>query len=115
MTANKAQPLFTDAIRTGESFALEVAMRFAGLPSVNSVKQVIYRTQCIARHLSTGATLQLGDVTANVPVGNGHYMALLPDVTFPQPGVYRVKVVVSLQNVAAESSCFKIPALQVIN
>ncbi|WP_146141293.1 hypothetical protein [Stenomitos frigidus] len=115
MVVDKNSPIFPDALQTTEPFALEVSMRFTGLTEVNQEKQVAYRVQCLARNLATGATDILGDVTAHVsPSNNSAYKVLLPSLLLPQPGAYRLKVFVTLQQAPATLGQFKVPMLQVI-
>lgn len=115
MIADPTRPFFPDAVRRGEPFAMEVSMQLAGLTATTLIKQVAYRAQCVARNLSTGATVQLGDVTANVPLNNrSSCKALFPEVTLQQPGIYRLKVSVTLQDASDTAGYFKVPMLQVV-
>jgi hypothetical protein len=115
MVADKNSPIFSDAIQTTEPFALEVSMQFAGLTETTPEKQVAYRVQCLARNLSTGATDHLGEVTAHVSLAsNSTYKVILPSLLLRQPGTYRLKVLVTLQQAPAAFGHFKVPMLQVV-
>lgn len=114
MTADKIHPLFASAIQMGEPFALEVAMQFAELAET-TLKQTAYKVHCTARELSTGLTDTLGEITAIVSLADNTYKVLLPELMLPRPGIYRLKVFVTLQNALEKSSsCFKVPMLQVV-
>lgn len=116
LVADKTHHLFPDAIKAGEPFVLEVSLKLAGLVAAKVAKQQLtYRTQCYARHLSTGAVINLGDIVTNVAMGSqSSYIALLPDMTLRQPGAYRLKVLVTPQSPSASSASFKVPMLQVM-
>jgi len=114
MIANKTRRLFPGSIQTGEPFTLEASMCFSGQPTGVARKQLVYRAQCQAHNLSSGITTDLGDTIANVPIGNqASYTALFPDISLQQPGAYRLKVCITLQNAVAVPACFKVPMLQV--
>jgi len=115
MVANKTHRLFPSSIKAGEPFTLEASMCFSGLPASFARQQLVYRAQCQAHNLSSGVTTDLGDTIANVPIGDkASYTALFPDLSLQQPGAYRLKVLVTLQNAVAVPACFKVPMLQVI-
>jgi hypothetical protein len=115
MVADKTSPSFPGAIHTAEPFALEVSMQFAGLPEADQQNQVAYRVQCLARHLATGETNSLGDVTAHISLANdSSYSVLLPSLRLLQPGLYRLKVLVTLQDAPTALGHFKVPMLQVV-
>lgn len=115
MVADKNSPIFSGAIHTSEPFALEVSMQFAGLPEVDQENQVAYRVQCLSRHLATGETDSLGDVTAHISLANDSSCSvLLPSLRLLQPGIYYLKVLVTLQHVPTALGHFKVPMLQVV-
>ena len=114
MTADRHSPIFSDVIQTSAPFALEVSMQFAG-STTPLEKPIAYRVQCLARHLATGTTDSLGDVTSQVALANhSTYEVLLPSLRLRQPGTYRLKVLVTLQQASAASDSFKVPMLQVV-
>ena len=115
MVADKTVPIFHDSIHTTEPFALEVSMHFAGLTESCPEEQVTYRVQCLARNLATGATHNIGDVTANVSLANDStYKVLLPSLRLPEAGSYRLQVLAMLQDAPATFGRFKVPLLQVV-
>jgi hypothetical protein len=115
MTADKICPLFPNAIQSDEPFVVEVFMKFAGLTDISQRKQMAYQIQCIARNVSTGATVNLGDVTANVtPSDDSVYKVVLPTTILPHTGIYRLKILVTLQNSPAILAYFKVPMFQVV-
>lgn len=77
-------------------------------------KQWVYRIQCRAKHLGTGQTFCLGDLQANVPLcRNALYSAVLDNLSFPSPGIYRMQVCLTSETLPALPAVFKIPCLQV--
>ncbi|XGV95159.1 MAG: hypothetical protein ACAF41_20720 [Leptolyngbya sp. BL-A-14] len=125
MVADQNSPIFPDAIQTIEPFALEVSMHFTGLTDTGLAdtrltgahqgNQIAYRVQCLARHLATGETDCLADVTAHVSRSDdATYKVLLPSLLLQQPGTYRLKVLVTLQHSPAALGQFKVPMLQVV-
>jgi SMI1 / KNR4 family (SUKH-1) len=115
MVADRAQPLFSETISRGEPFVLEVSLHM--LDSVKerlAEQQLVYRAQCIAHHLSTRLDTALGDLTTHISGGHqSTYTAQFPEARLQQPGLYRLKVWVTLQNIAVAPGYFKVPVLQV--
>jgi len=116
MVADSDYPLFGEAIETSEPFTLEVLMRVIGAdPAEQENRQLIYRAQCFAHHLSTQSDTCIGDITIHTPVqATSVYVALFPEIRLQQPGIYRLKVWVTVQNAAATPGYFKVPLLQVV-
>lgn len=115
MTVVPHSPLFSDTIQTAKPFALEVSMQFVGLTDAHQGKQVAYRVQCFVYNLATGATESLSDLTTSVSLGDRScYSVLLPSLLLRQPGLYRLKVLVTLQQAPATLGQFKVPMLQVV-
>ena len=116
MVVNQAQPLFTDTIQRGEPFALEVSLNVGGDDSPSLAEQpLVYRAQCVAHHLSDQLDTDLGDITTHVLGGNqSTYTTQFPEARLQQPGLYRLKVWVTLQNMTASPGYFKVPVLQVV-
>ncbi|PZU96457.1 MAG: hypothetical protein DCF32_21645 [Leptolyngbya sp.] len=115
MVADKASPIFSDAIHTTEPFALEVSMQLAGLTAADQEKPVASRVQCLARHLATGETDSLGDMTAQIAPANGStHHVLMPSLRLLQPGFYSLKILVTLQHAPTALGHFKVPMLQVV-
>jgi hypothetical protein len=115
MIADKHNPIFSRAIEADEPFALEVLMQFTGLTDAPLQEQIAYQVQCVAYDLSTGLTTTLAEVAANIPVSDDTvYKAVLPELMLPNSGIYRLKVLVILQNALETSSYFKVPMLQVV-
>lgn len=115
MVADKASPIFSDAIHTTEPFALEVSMQLTGLTEADQEKPVASRVQCLARHLATGETDSLGDMTAQIALANGSiHHVLMPSLRLLQPGLYSLKILVTLQHASTAFGHFKVPMLQVV-
>jgi hypothetical protein len=116
MVVNQTHRLFQAPVAVGEPFALEISIQFAGLTMAELEKQpIVYRAQCYARHLFTRTTINLGEIEANVPFSKrSSYTAFLPEVSLQQPGVYRLQIVIMLQDRPTTSGCFKVPMLQVM-
>lgn len=115
IVVSQTQPLFSDTIQRGEPFTLEVSMSVVGsAPARRLDQQVVYRAQCVARHLSTRLETDLGDITAHLAEGNqATYTAQFPIARLQQPGLYRLTVGVILQNISASPGYFKVPILLV--
>jgi SMI1 / KNR4 family (SUKH-1) len=110
---DKAHLLFPDAIQQGEPFTLEVAMHV--VTQANLAEQpLVYRAQCVAYHLATHTHTLLGDISLDLPGDRIFHTTLFPNVTLPQPGMYRLKVWVMLENISALPSYFQVPMLQVV-
>ncbi|MBE9138492.1 SMI1/KNR4 family protein [Nodosilinea sp. LEGE 07088] len=116
MVADRAQPLFPGTIQSGEPFILEVSMNVVGEARASlAEQQLVYRAQCVAHHLSTQLDTKLGDITLHMAGRNDPpYTAQFPEARLLQPGLYRLKVWVTLQNVSASPGYFKVPVLQVV-
>ncbi len=130
MVADRTSPIFSDTIQTAAPFALEVSVHVTGLTDTELAdtgltgakpgNQVTYRVQCLSRHLVTGETGCLADVTVQVPLSNdSSYQVLLPSLLLQQPGTYRLKVLVTLQHALRQHAPsalgqFKVPMLQVV-
>lgn len=115
MVANKNSPIFSDAIYKTEPFALEVSMQLTGLTEADQEKPVASRVQCLARHLATGETDSLGDMTAQIAPAKGSiHHVLMPSLRLLQPGLYSLKILVTLQHEPTALGHFKVPMLQVV-
>lgn len=115
MVADKNSPIFSDAIHTTEPFALEVSMQLTGLTEADQEKPLASRVQCLARHLATGETDSLGDITAQIAPADGSiHHVLLPSLRLLQPGLYSLKILVTLQHASTTLGHFKVPMLQVV-
>jgi hypothetical protein len=115
LAANKIQQLFPAPIKSGEPFVLEIDLHLDGLTTFELTRrQMTYHAECYARYLPTGATINLGEVEANIPWSQqSSYTALLPEISLQEPGAYRLKVMVSLRDIPATPGFFKVPLLQV--
>ncbi len=115
MVADRQSPIFPDALQTTEPFALEVSLQFAGRPETDPAPPAAYRVECFAHNLATGTTDSLGEVTAHLtPANHSAHQVLLPSLLLPQPGTYRLKVLVTPQHGSAALGQFKVPMLQVV-
>lgn len=110
------EPTLTDTIARGEPFAIEVAMNFVGTDRANATKrQVVCRARCVAHHLATRIDIDLGDIMTSISKdAQSTYKAQFPQVQLQQPGLYRLKVWVTLQNIFAAPGYFKMPMLLVV-
>ncbi|MGB3616023.1 MAG: SMI1/KNR4 family protein [Elainellaceae cyanobacterium] len=116
MVVDRAQPLFADPIHQGEPFALEVSMNVIGEadPSL-AERRFVYRAQCVAHHLTTQLDTDLGDITTRaLGPHQSRYTAQFPEARLQQPGLYRLKVRVTLENSSASPGYFKVPVFQVV-
>lgn len=110
---NQNQRLLPDTIAAAEPFTLEFPIQFIGL-SIAAPQQIVYRTQCQARHLRTGSVIPLGDAVTNVPISSrSSYTASLSEMSL-SPGIYRLQVIVTVQNIVALPGLFNVPLLQVV-
>jgi hypothetical protein len=119
MVANKTSPIFPNAIYTADPFALEVSVQFAGQfagsEQATPDRPVDYQVQCLARNVATGETAGLGDVTGQVSLAHSAGdTVLLPSLRLRQPGIYRLKVLVTQPQSPAPLGHFKVPVLQVV-
>lgn len=115
MIADNAQPLFPDAIQKDEPFMLEVSLKVVGDTASFAERQFVYRAQCVAYNLATRLSTDLGDITTHISDDDQvAQVALFPEMILQQPGIYRLKVWVTLQNSSALPGYFKVPMLQVV-
>ena len=115
MIADNAHPLFPDAIQRDEPFMLEVSMRVLGDAASFAERQFAYRAQCVAYNLATKLNTDLGDITTHISEdGQAAQVALFPEMILQQPGIYRLKVWVTLENSSVSPGYFKVPMLQVV-
>lgn len=118
MIASKTHPLFPGDIQANKPFALEVSIQFTEACDTNLPEQLECVVQCVAYDISTGLTTTLGALAVTVPlVTPFSHTVLLPGLKLPHAGIYRLKVVTSLQGqqLAASktnSAYFKVPILQ---
>jgi hypothetical protein len=113
--AGEANQPFSGFVRSGEPFRLEASFELAG-PAVAEVakKQVTYRAQFYARNRSTGERLHLGDTKPDTLIeGKSSYTATLPKAAL-QPGLYRLRVLATLQGVRTAPGYLEVPLLQVV-
>lgn len=82
----------------------------AGIPPADP--HCTYHLECRVKHLGTGKTFCLGDLQANVPLcRSGQYSAVLHNLSFPMPGVYRVQICLTSETTLP--ALFKVPFLEV--
>lgn len=120
LVADQTHPLFPQPIPINQPFALEVSMQLMGLSNTKLPDHIPCSVQCVVHDVSVGSNTTLGEVIINVlPKNNATYKALLPGLMLSRPSIYRLKVLVTLQNSQAidtpiASGSFKIPMLQVV-
>lgn len=115
LIADKTYPMFSGAIRSNELFVLEVSLQFPGWVSTDFSQSTSYQVRCIAHEVVTGTIVNLGEISAQVPFSDRSiYRVWLPELIFPHPGIYRLKISTTLQNKLATSGYFKVPMLQVV-
>jgi hypothetical protein len=102
MIVDKAHPLLPDVIQTHEPFTLEVSVNVMGASGEVGDRQM--RAQCVAYNLETQLNTDLGDITTQI--SNPGSVALFPTMLLHQPGIYRLKVWVTLQDSSAAPSYF---------
>jgi hypothetical protein len=109
-------PIISEPLNSETPFALEVSVQFTDFDHVDLSQPIAYRVQCLARHITTGVTHSLGDVTTPVSLHDDTvHHAFLPSVQLPQAGDYRMKVFLTVKDMPAVSSHFKVPLLQVLD
>jgi hypothetical protein len=106
---------FLGFLRSGEPFALKVCFALAETAAAEVAKrQVTYRAQFYARNLTTRERTLLGDTEPDTLVETQlSYTAVLPEATL-QPGMYRLRVLVTLQDVRMVPGYLEVPLLQVV-
>lgn len=115
LIADKTYPMFSSAIRSDELFVLEVSLQFPGLVPTDFSQSIRYQVRCVAHEVATGTMVNLGEISAQVPFSDrSTYRVWLPELIFPHPGIYRLKISATLQNKLATSGYFKVPMLQVV-
>jgi hypothetical protein len=115
LIADKTYPMFSSAIRSDELFVLEVSLQFPGLVPTDFSQFISYQVRCIAHEVATGTMVNLGEISAQVPLSDRSiYRVWLSELIFPHPGIYRLKISATLQNKLATSGYFKVPMLQVV-
>jgi predicted flap endonuclease-1-like 5' DNA nuclease len=108
-----SQP-FSGFVRSGEPFALEVFFELAGAGADDVVKrQTTYNAQFHVRNLTTRARKHLGGTKPAALVAGKPLTAMLPQVSL-QPGLYRLRVLVTLQDAPPIAGYFEVPLLQVV-
>lgn len=118
LIASKTHPLFPGDVQANKPFTLEVSIQFTEAADINLPEQIECMVQCAAYDISTGLTTTLGTLAVTVPLTNPFsYTALLSELMLPHAGLYRLKVVTSLQDQQIETSeatsgYFKVPILQ---
>lgn len=106
---------FQGIIRGDEPFALAACLALAG-PAAYEItkKQATYRAQFYACNLPTGERTHLGDTKPETLVeGKLSYTAVLQDVSLP-PGMYRLRVAMTLQDVRTAPGYLEVQLLQVV-
>jgi len=94
---------------------LEVLMKVVGDTASFVERQFAYRAQCVAYNLATKLNTDLGDITTYISGdGQAAQVALFPEMILQQPGIYRLKVWVTLENSSALPGYFKVPMMQVV-
>lgn len=115
MVADQFHPLFPNAIAPGEPFTLEVSLIIGGSTVNMAAPPSGYRVQCFAYNLSTRLKTCLGDIIYTISSPDAStYTALFPKISLSEAGIYRLKVLGTLQNISASPACFKVPMLQVM-
>lgn len=121
---NPTQPLLLAPIQRGEPFTLaatiQVVEKGVGVAATPPLEQrleqpIVYRAQCIARHLATRLDTDLGDITMQFASGHpATHVAQFPEMRLEQFGLYRLSVWVTPQNISAAPGYFKVPMLVVV-
>ncbi|MDJ0704625.1 MAG: SMI1/KNR4 family protein [Leptolyngbyaceae cyanobacterium MO_188.B28] len=106
---------FPGVIRSNEPFVLEILFRQTGQTAEDvRLQHITYQVQAYFRNYSTGSTTSLGDIPPNTFAVNQHsYIATFPGTTL-LPGIYRLRVLATLQGIRATPGYFETPMLQVI-
>jgi len=112
---SQADQPFPGFIKSSQPLALEASLALGELAGVDLTKGVVtYLAQFYARDLSTGVRIHLGDsMPGRLAEEKLDYTAMLPEATL-SPGVYRLQVLATLQEVPAVPGLLDVPLLQVV-
>jgi predicted negative regulator of RcsB-dependent stress response len=111
----KAGRPFSGFVRSDEPFVLEVSFELAG-PGADDVakRRTTYSAQFHVRNLTTSERTHLGDARLDTLVeGELSYTATLPEATL-QSGMYRLRVLATLQDGRTAPGYLEVPLLQVV-
>lgn len=115
MVITEAGKSFPGFIRSGEPLVLEILFRLTGQTAADTRrKQITYQVQADLRNYATGSTTSLVDTPPHTLVEDQlSYIATIPGTTL-LPGIYRLRVLATLQGIRATPGYFETPLLQVI-
>jgi len=107
---------FSGFVTSGEPFSLEVTLRLTGQIATDIPQQTMtYCVQVYARHRATGEKTSLGQTQPHpLFAGQTFYTAKLSEITLPQPGMYRLQALVTLQGIRGIPGFLEVPLLQVV-
>ena len=111
----KGNRIFPNAIISQTPFALNVSFSLAGLIAANlTQREAVFYAQLYARNRVTGIISHLGDTElSNLIKEQLSYKAMLTAI-IPEPGLYRLQILIKLQDIPTLIGSFKIPMIQVV-
>lgn len=112
--ASEANQPFSGFVRSDEPFALEVSFELTG-PGADDVakRRTTYSAHFHLRSLTTREKIPLGDTKAAPLDGEAPYTARLSQTSL-QPGLYRLRALVTLQSTPPRKGYLEVPLLQVV-
>lgn len=115
IVADKSDPLVASTLIAEEPLTVELTVGIAADAIANLAnKSITYHAKGQARHLATGAIIDLGETRITVHSQDAAKCTiLLPQVTLQKPGAYRLLAFAAIENLASITGYFKIPMLQV--
>lgn len=112
--ATTAGQPFPGALSSDEPFALGVSFELIGPGADETVKrQTTFCAQFHVLNLSTKVKTSMGSTEATPVSGDAPYEALLPDASL-QPGVYRLRALVTLESTPPSVGYLEVPTLRVV-
>ncbi|MDX2229191.1 MAG: hypothetical protein NW220_06120 [Leptolyngbyaceae cyanobacterium bins.349] len=108
LVVHASEPMVTGTLMT--DFPLELELCVERLDHA-APTPLTYQTTCQARHLASGAVLDLGAARITLHPDQATYAIALPQTALHEPGAYRLTVAAALESHPATITYFKIPVL----
>ncbi|HEY9647252.1 MAG TPA: hypothetical protein V6C88_12820, partial [Chroococcidiopsis sp.] len=115
MVVDRVNQAFLNSLQSHHPFSLTAEFELTGAAEISPTASFSYMAQVFARHRSTGHIIPLSRVVTTERVGQTRrYHASFPEMAIAEAGLYRLQVLVSLQQIKASSGYFEVPMLQVV-
>jgi hypothetical protein len=112
--AGEANQPFSGFVRSDEPFALEVSFELTGPGADDVAKGLTTYSACFhLLSLTTREKIPLGDTKAAPLEGEAPYTVRLSQTSL-QPGLYRLRALVTLQSTPPRKGYLEVPLLQVV-